>query len=256
MMRYLPPLEGKTALITGGGSGIGLASAKALAEAGANVAILGFSREHLEEAKDLWVEGLEKPYCIQADVSDCTQVERATADAVKALHGIDILIHSAAVTNRKPLLSMNNSEWERILAVNLNGAYYVGRSVAQQMISQKRPGSMVFITSTGAFRAAENFGAYSASKAGVIMMMKTLALELAPHRIRVNSIAPTATDTRFTADYYAANPGRKEAVAANHPLGRIAQPEDYTGTVLYLASDASAFVTGTVVVVDGGKTAK
>ena len=115
---------------------------------------------------------------------------------------------------------------------------------------------MVFIVSTGAYRAGVNFGAYSASKAGVVMLANTLALELAPHRIRVNTLAPTATDTNFTADYYQQNPEALRSTIANHPLGRIALPQDYQGTAVYLASEASAFVTGTMIIVDGGKTAK
>ena len=123
-------------------------------------------------------------------------------------------------------------------------------------MEQQRGGSMIYVVSTGAYRANVNFGAYSASKAGVVMLAKTLALELAPYQIRVNAIAPTVTETRFLGDMYQVHPEKREAAIRNHPLGRIATPEDYMGTAVYLASQASAFVTGEMVVVDGGKTAK
>ncbi|MPN03689.1 2-dehydro-3-deoxy-D-gluconate 5-dehydrogenase [bioreactor metagenome] len=178
------------------------------------------------------------------------------AAAAKQAGGVDILVNSAAVTNRKTLVEMTEAEWDRIITTNLYGAYRVGKAVAQLMIEQGRSGRMIFIVSTGAYRAGVNFGAYSASKAGVVMLMKTFALELAPHGILCNAIAPTATDTNFTADYYQQFPEKREAVIKNHPLGRIARAEDYQGTVVYLASKAAEFVTGTMLVVDGGKTAK
>ena len=169
--------------------------------------------------------------------------------------GIDIFINSAAVTNRKPALEMSDEEWLEIINVNLNGAFYLGRAVGKHMIEHGREEKLytLFLLS---IPRLEKFRAYSASKAGVVMLMKTLALELAPYKICVNAIAPTATDTRFTADYYAKNPDIKEAVVKNHPFGRIAVPEDYMGTVIYLSSAASNFVTGEMIVVDGGKTAK
>lgn len=254
-------LDGKIALITGSASGIGKSCAKALAMAGANVVLADINLEELrsvsEEIQNLYQQMGLSLYCKykMCDVSNLEQVE-LLLDEIKKLGGIDILVHSAAITNRKKLLDMNLEEWNRIIHVNLDGAYYLGRSVGMQMIEMGKSGAMTFFVSTGAFRAGVNFGAYSASKAGVVMMMKTLALELAPYGIRVNAIAPTATETRFTESYYRDNPEIKERVKNNHPLGRLGKAEDYIGTVLYLSSQASNFVTGTVVVVDGGKTAK
>ena len=151
---------------------------------------------------------------------------------------------------------MEPGEWKKILQVNLNGAYYMGTAMAKYMRSRGKGGKMTFVISTGAYRAGINFGAYSVSKAGVSMLVKTLALELAEDKINVNAIAPTATRTKFTQDYYDANPEICEQVKKNHPLGRLGCVEDYMGGAVYLSSPASDFVTGTVLVIDGGKMAK
>lgn len=252
-------LDGKTALVTGGAGGIGLACAKALAMAGADVILADVDDKRLLQAGEQIRQTGRRCMTRTCDVSSLSEVE-ALIQTAKDFGGIDILIHSAAVTNRKQLLDMTIEEWDRILHVNLDGAYHLGRSVGKMMISQQiseeRTGKMTFIVSTGAYRAGINFGAYSASKAGVVMMMKTLALELAPYGITVNAIAPTATETRFTEEYYRENPQIKERVRQNHPLGRLGKVEDYMGTALYLSSDASDFVTGTMIIVDGGKTIK
>ncbi len=248
-------LHGKRALVTGGARGIGLACAESLAEAGASLVLVDRLESELMQAvsdcrrKGFFTDG------IVCDVSSHKSVDEMIEEAVKS-GPIDIFINSAAITNRKPLLAMSDDEWDRIVSTNLYGAFYLGRAVGDLMVRQGRGGKIIYIVSTGAYRASVNFGAYSASKAGVVMLMKTLALELAPHGILCNAIAPTATDTQFTAEYYAQNPDKKEAVIRNHPLGRIAVPADFKGTALYLASAASNFVTGTTIVVDGGKTAK
>lgn len=248
-------IDGKIALVTGGARGIGLACGKALALAGADVILADVDEAALEPAKQEVEKLGVRCLAVVCDVADEREVERLM-EQVRRFGGVDILIHSAAVTNRKELLSMTEEEWNQIISTNLYGAYHVGKQTAMVMKEQGRGGKMTFVVSTGAYRAGVNFGAYSASKAGVVMMMKTLALELAPWHICVNAIAPTATETRFTEEYYRRNPEAKERTRLNHPLGRLGIPEDYMGTAVYLSSAASDFVTGTVLVVDGGKTAK
>ena len=215
-------VDGKTALVTGGAGGIGLACAKALAAAGADLILSDIDGGRLDEAAEeiRRENGTSGGRCVTAvcDVADLRSVEKLLEQA-RDNGGVDILIHSAAVTNRKQLLDMTEEEWNHILTVNLNGAYHMGKQVGELMTRQGRGGKMTFIVSTGAYRAGVNFGAYSASKAGVVMMMKTLALELAPWGINVNAIAPTATETRFTEDYYRENPQARERARANHPLG-------------------------------------
>lgn len=248
-------LKGKTALVTGGAKGIGLAIAEGLGEAGANVIIADINEEALQlglsHLRDAGINAMS----IKVDVSSHESV-RSMVARIRESGGVDIFVSSAAITNRKILSDMTDEEWDRIMKVNLYGAFFAGTEISRLMIDQGRGGRMIFIVSTGAYRAGEKFGAYSASKAGVVMLMKTFALELAKHGILCNAIAPTATDTDFTRDYYAANPDVLKRVTANHPLGRIANANDYKGTAVYLASEASAFMTGTLITVDGGKTAK
>lgn len=254
-MEKLFDLSGKYAFVTGGAGGIGYAAAMALAQYGAKVTIADYNSELLKESVEKAKQEGIAFNSISLDVSD----EKSVIEAVekqKRLGGIDILINSAAVTIRKKIEDLETSEWNRIINTNLNGAYYIGKHVSELMIEQNRGGRIIYIVSTGAYRASAKFGAYSASKAGVVMLMKTLALELAEYNILCNAIAPTATDTAFTAKYYEENPAIKESVINNHPLKRLAMPEDYQGIVLYLAGNASNFTTGSLFVVDGGKTAK
>lgn len=249
-LRNLFDLRGKRALVVGGAEGIGYAIARAFTAYHAQVVIADRNQELLQKSSAaIGAEGFA------VDVANCESVDRLVAHVAEQ-DGIDILVNCAAITKRESVLDMPEETWRSIIEVNLHGAHSLARGVGALMREQGRGGRMIFIVSTGAYRAAPNYGAYSASKAGVIMLCKTLALELASDGILVNAIAPTATDTSFTADYYAAHPEKRTAVAANHPLGRIAVPDDYMGTALYLASEASAFVTGTVMTVDGGKTAK
>ena len=255
-MTELFSLKGKTAVVIGGGGGIGLACARGFALAGANIVLADACEEYLTEAAEGLMKENIKPLCVPTDVSDALQVDRLLQKSGEHFSGVDIVVNSAAITMRKPILEISSDEWNRLMAVNLTGAFHVGQSAAKYMKNQNTGGKMIFVVSTGAYRAAENFGAYSASKAAVVMFMKTLALELARYKINVNAIAPTATNTRFTADYYEKNPDIKQAVIRNHPIGRIAEADDYVGTAIYLASAASDFTTGTLSVVDGGKTAK
>jgi len=254
-MTGMSDLRGKRAIITGGARGIGFACASALAGEGAAIVLVDIHQDELDEAvKKMKAYGV-KVDSFLCDVSSLDSVE-LLYQYLKASGGIDIFIHSAAVTIRKLLLEMSVEEWDWVINTNLRGAFLLGRKVGALLKEQGRGGKMIYIVSTGAFRASEMYGSYGASKAGVVMLMKTLALELAPFGITCNAIAPTATDTKFTSDFYAQNPEKKVAVIKNHPLGRIAVPEDYMGTALYLASSASDFVTGSLIVVDGGKTAK
>jgi len=254
-IKRLFSLDGKRALVIGGAEGIGFAIARSFGAFGAQVILADRNEVLMRTSLDRLVDEGCQAESYPVDVADLESVQ-ALADFCMQGGGIDIVVNSAAITRRQEVLDMDEQAWRSIVDVNLHGAYHIGKTFAEVMKGQGRGGRMIFLVSTGAYRAAANFSAYSASKAGVVMLVKTLALELAPYGILVNALAPTATDTSFTADYYAANPAKRDAVAANHPLGRIAVADDYMGAAVYLASEASAFVTGSMMVVDGGKTAK
>ena len=245
----------KTILVTGGSSGIGLAAVKALSSRGAKVLIVSRSKSRTESAiAELKKEGLDGIGYILCDISNKDDVA-ALEEEIREIR-VDGLINSAGMVVRKELLDISDEEFEQVMNIDFYGAYYIGRAVARNMIAHSTNGKMVFVLSTGAFKAAVRYGVYSAAKAGVDMLSKTFALELAKHGITCNTIAPTATDTPLTKDMYTADPARLQAVINNHPLGRIAVPEDYIGALLFLLSPASDFMTGGMVVIDGGKCAK
>lgn len=255
MFENLFNIEKKTFLVTGGSSGIGLVAVEVLASRKANVIIVGRSEDKLKSAiKNLNEKGFSTvsyKVCDISDINDVKALESEISDIP-----IDGFINSAGMVIRKELLDISDEEFKSVVDVDFYGAFYIGRIIARNMIKHNTRGKMVFILSTGAFKAAIRYGSYSAAKAGVNMLAKTFALELAKYGITCNTLAPTATNTPLTKAMYDANPKRLQEVIMNHPIGRIAEPEDYAGALLYLMSPASDFMTGEMIVVDGGKCAK
>lgn len=250
-MNSMFSLEGKNVLIAGGGGDIALACAKGFAEYGANLFLFDNSQEHLECAKEeLKKENIEaKTWC--GSITDSNFLK----EIVSQMPVPDVLFNATGITYRKPLLEMKDEEWSRIIDVNLNGTYYLLRTFGSLMCSRGK-GKIIQLLSTGAYHFGANFVAYGASKAATSALIKGLAIEWAPYNININGIAPTATETNFTRDYYNQFPKKKEAVINNHPYKRLGKPEDYVGAAIYLASSASNFVNGEVIVVDSGKSVK
>lgn len=243
-------LSGRIALVVGSG-GIGGACAKAFADFGAKIALLDYDQASLQECGQLLGESLL--YSAPCDITDLPALEKAVQEISTRFGHIDILLNSVAVTTRKPFMEIGPEEWRRIVDVNLNGAYNTFRAIGPVMMKQKH-GKIIQISSTGAMRFGGNFSAYGASKAGMVALTKSVALDWAPYNIQVNAIAPTATDTKFTHEYYMHNPDKMQATINNHPYKRLGTPEDYIGAAVYLASSASDFVNGEVIVIDSGKT--
>ena len=173
------------------------------------------------------------------------------AAAVREFARLDILLECVGVSQTASFLDLEPGEWDRIIAVNLTGMFHLGQAAARQMVSQGNGGSIINVTSQLAEVARPERAAYVASKGGGRSLTHAMALELAPHGIRVNAIAPGPTLTGLTRASYT-DPERRRATIAQLPLGRIGQPEDITGAILYLASDESRWVTGSTVTVDGG----
>jgi len=248
-------LSGKVAIITGGGTGIGFGVAKVLVEKGARVAL---AQPQLEQAANALKHlGKENAMGLALDVRDPLAAAGAVRAVVGAFGGIDILVNNAAVTGRAALasvLSCPQGHVDQIVDTNLKGAFYCSQAVANWMVNAGRHGSIVHISSVGAYAAQELASLYCATKAGVVSLAQSMALELAPYGIRVNAVAPgdinTESNANAAADVKLA--GATGRYLRTTPLGRRGLPADIGNAVAYLVSDEASFVTGATLLVDGG----
>jgi NAD(P)-dependent dehydrogenase (short-subunit alcohol dehydrogenase family) len=243
-------LKGKVAFVTGAGTGMGRAFALGFAEAGADVALCSRSGEGLAEvAREIESMG-RRALAIKADVSSKADVDGMVEKTVGEFGRIDALVNNAAVAIKGELLDIEEEVWDKVININLKGCYLCCRAAGRVMVEQKS-GSIINIASTVGFKALPNRTAYSISKAGVVMLTRVLARELGPHNIRVNAVAPGTVRTRMNEPWLGDEEATR-AVLANIPLGRIADPEDIVGAVLFLASNSSSWITGNTIIVDGG----
>lgn len=243
-------LTGKTALVVGGSRGIGEAISIKLAQSGANVAVAARSEEGLNQVRQKVKAHSASFFGISCDISKVRQVYKMI-DEVGAWKGrIDLMVNSAGINIPTPAMEVSEELWDKILDINLKGAFFCCQAVAKKMIPRKT-GKIINITSQLAFVVFQGRAAYCASKSGLDHMSKVFALELAPHNIQVNCLAPTFTRTPMTEAVFS-NPEAYQKVVSRIPLGRAGEPEDYCGAVLYLASESANLVTGTTILVDGG----
>jgi NAD(P)-dependent dehydrogenase (short-subunit alcohol dehydrogenase family) len=254
-------LEGKSALVTGGASGIGRATAIRFAEEGANVFI---ADRHLQAAESVAAEVRKlgrKAIAHQVDTSDEAQVEAMVATAVGELGGIDVLVAAAGLSNARygeegaaamgPLTDKPLVDWRRVLSVNLDGVFLTDRAVARAMVKAGKGGRIINIASAAARVPTPGVGEYSVSKAGVWMLTKVLAAELAPFKITANAIGPGFIDTPMTANLKEME-GLFGQMMQRVPLGRMGEPRDVANTALFLASDEGRYYTGSILHPDGG----
>lgn len=250
-MKFRKSLQGRTALVTGGSSGIGEAIARALAAEGAKVAI-NCSR-HIGAARKVAASFRTDAFAVQADVSDPDAVEAMFRKIDRRWGSLDILINNAGVDGKRALAWEGKEEdWESVLRINLFGAYYCARRALQRMVRRKR-GVIINITSVHEEIAWSGYSAYTVSKAGAAMLTKTLAQEAAPYGIRVVAVAPGAIRTPINASVWQDPAGLKDLLE-KIPLRRIGEPEDIGSVVAFLASDGASYVTARTVFVDGGMT--
>ena len=243
-------LAGKRALVTGAQQGIGRAVALALADAGADVAINWLDDRAAAEAVAGEVRAKDRKAClVQGSVGSFTEVARIVAEAHATLGGIDVLVNNAGVFPRSPFLELAEAEWDQVLGVNLKGSFLVAQAAARTMVKDGRKGAIVNLASS-AVRGHPLGVHYSASKAGIIGMTRAIALALAPHGIRVNAIAPGITDTAQPRYQYSEAEMQEQSRLV--PLGAMAKSSDIADIILFLASDASRFITGEVVHANGG----
>ncbi|MGX1309183.1 NAD(P)-dependent dehydrogenase (short-subunit alcohol dehydrogenase family) [Amorphus suaedae] len=243
-------LDGRRALVTGAGRGLGLAFSAALAQAGAHVVLAARSRDEIEAAADrVRAEGGSA----EALVLDVTDIA-ATRAAVDALPAFDVLVNNAGTNRPKPLTEITEDDYDAIEGLNLKAAIFTTQAVVRRMIAESRRGSIVTISSQMGHVGGANRTLYCATKHGIEGFTKAAAVDLAPHGIRINTIGPTFIETPMTRPFFE-NAAFKADVLARIKLGRIGRLEDVMGALVYLASDASGLVTGTSIVVDGGWTA-
>ncbi|MCZ7660290.1 MAG: glucose 1-dehydrogenase [Xanthobacteraceae bacterium] len=244
-------LDGKRALVTGAGRGIGLAAASALADAGAEVTLAARTREEIEEAAAAIRARGQKADALVMDVTDLSAMQAAIAAAAP----FDILVNNAGTNRPKPLMEVTVEDFDVIMGLNVRAAYFVAQAVARRLLAAGAPGSIVNVSSQMGHVGAARRTVYCASKHAMEGFTKAMAIELAPHRIRVNSLGPTFIETPMTRPFFENEAFRRE-VLAKIKLGRIGQLDELTGAILFLASDASSLMTGAALVVDGGWTAE
>lgn len=250
-------LAGRNALVTGGGSGLGLAVAEGFAQFGAAVAVMDIDLAAAREVADGIVAAGGKAVALGCDVADHEQVVTAVAAAADALGAIHILVSNAGIGDRAPAEEMTPEQWQRVIDINLTGAWYVDQAVGRHMIERGIPGSIINTSSVTSLVGITTGNAnYAATKGALNALTRTLAIEWARHGIRVNAIAPTHVKTALIAHKMEEDPALADFFLGNIPLGRMGQPEDVVGAAIYLASDAGSLVSGHVLVVDGGHTAR
>jgi NAD(P)-dependent dehydrogenase (short-subunit alcohol dehydrogenase family) len=253
-IKSLFDVKGKVALITGATGGFGRAAAKGLAAAGAKVMATARTLSALEQlVKEIRENGGEAAFS-PGDPINHEDVKRVVKDTVNTFGGVDILITAAGINKVGPIIDQPLEEWEKIMDVNVKGTYLFCKEVGKVMIKQGRGGKVILVGSARGHLGLSNYTAYSPSKGAVHLLAKTLGCEWGPHKINVNAISPTVFRTPLTQWMFDDNAFYMNFLK-RIPLGRLGEPEDFIGTVIFLSSKASDFITGAIVDVDGGYTA-
>jgi NAD(P)-dependent dehydrogenase (short-subunit alcohol dehydrogenase family) len=254
MIKNLYDLSGKVAIITGASRGIGFAVAEAFALAGAKVMLSSRKQDALDQAAEKIQSQGGEAFPFAAHAGDLDSVKNLVAACLERFGGVDILVNNAATNPHfGPLLTSEESHWDKILDVNLKGYFRMIRECVECM-RQRGGGKVINLASVAGIRYQQGMGIYGISKAGVLMLTKTLAVELATDNIQVNAIAPGFIQTQFSRVLWD-TPEIHRKITSQIPQGRIGQPEEVTGLALYLASSASDFTTGAIMLVDGGQMA-
>jgi NAD(P)-dependent dehydrogenase (short-subunit alcohol dehydrogenase family) len=241
-------LKGKLALITGGGTGLGFAIAKAMIEAGAEVIITGRREHPLQEAVSILGD---RCHYVVNDVTYTAGLSQLVNDLEDRYGPLDILVNNAGINMKKFALEVSDEEFSQIIQTNLSAVFALTREVSKKMIARKK-GSIIMITSMAAVYGIPAVPAYTASKSAVLGLTRTLACDLSPHGIRINAIAPGFIETPMLAKAMQNDENRKNKVLSRTPMGTFGKPEDIGYAAVYLASEAAKFVNGTQLCVDGG----
>jgi NAD(P)-dependent dehydrogenase (short-subunit alcohol dehydrogenase family) len=244
-------LNKKVALVTGSSRGIGRAIAIGFAREGASVIVNYWSgRESAEEVVKIIHREKGKAVALRADMGDASHIEDFVSRAWDVYGKIDILVNNAGIVSDIEFLKMSFKTWREVLSLNLDGAMLCSQFIARRMIKEKIKGKIICVTSINGFQVEKDRSAYSVSKAGLDMLMKSMAAELGPYGIRVNGIAPSVVKTEIVPKEFWNNEGL--LFKAKTPLGRLGEVEDCVGPAIFLASDESDYVNGHIIVIDGG----
>ncbi len=245
-------LTGKTALITGGSRGIGRATALGFASAGADVAIASRKLPDLEKVADEITKLGRRALPVAAHVARLEEINSLVNKVTQEFGRIDILVNNAGTSPAMSgMIDLEERLWDSVMNLNLKGLVFLSQAVARVM-REHGGGTIINVSSVAGFRHEPNVGVYAISKAGVIMATKVMAQEWAQYNIRVNAVAPGHVHTRLGDSIFEVVPGYREEYVRRVPMGRIGEPEEVVGAIIYLASDASSYVTGTTLLVDGG----
>nr|WP_258311564.1 glucose 1-dehydrogenase [Terrilactibacillus laevilacticus] len=243
-------LKGKVAVITGAGKGLGRGYAEALAKAGCTCVCVGRAKESLDETIELIQEISPQSMALSLDISDISNIEKAIDHIISEFGHIDILVNNAGTEIAKDFVDVRPEEYDAIMSVNMKGAYFLSQAISKHMILKKR-GKIINIASLGSYIGLSGSSVYCASKGAILQFTKTLSIELSPHNIQVNAIAPGYFLTDMTRPFFEDKDHRKW-IEERIPIGRVGTAQDLAGTVIFLASPASNYITGQTVIVDGG----
>lgn len=248
-------LAGKVAIITGGATGIGRGITDGLAEAGATIVVAARRKDMCEAAcAEIAATTGAQTLPLRCDITRKEEIETMVGETIAAFGHVDILVNNSGIGgSEKPILEMDENDWDRVLNINLKGIFALSKAVAKRMVAQARGGKIINVASIGAQIAWKNMSAYCASKGGCIQLTKVMAIEWARYGIQVNAILPGYFDTPMNTSFFASEAG-KRIINTCIPMRRIARIDEIKGVGVLLASEASSFITGSAFVIDGGQT--